>query len=230
MVLVSDLITQVRDILDEAVAGQWTDAMLVRWMNEGARDLGRSTRHLKGKVVQAVTGGTGEYPLAATVVAVEHAYWTPTGDTLLTPLVPKHYESMDEIWGSWQNRESSNPSCYTTMGMTPAAIVQLWPIPEGNGNLTMIVSRLHTEMATAPVVPAATADVPALWYDAINDWCEYRALRRDRDPRSMEALETYNTKRDALTQNTDFLAENREVVPVPEIGGYLPMWLVAPDY
>lgn len=227
MVTVSTLITQIRDNLDEPVAAQWDDNQLGRWLNEGARDLARSTRHLKGRFTIAVTGGDGEYNLDATVLAVEHAYWTATGDTRIMPLYPKHWEGMDQVWGSWQNQQSSNPMFYTVVGMSPTAMIKLYPTPEGDGDLLVMCSILHTEIAI-PIVGAATADVPAAWYDAINDYVEYKALRRDRDQRWSESFDMYTQKRDALMNNVDFLAQNREVVPTPG-GSYIDSWLVSMD-
>lgn len=230
MVTVSTLLTLIRDRLDEPTAAQWTDDMLGRWINEGAKDLARSTRYLKGEATVAVTAGTGRYNLAATTIAVEHAYWTPTGDTRKMPLEPAHWESMDAVWGQWQNMTSAYPNFYTTMGFSPQAIIQIYPIPDVNGTLTLIVSKLWTEIAI-PVVGAATADVPELWYDAITDYVEMMALRRDRDPRWQESQAMYTAKRDGLIQNADFLTQNREVVPAPGTAtGYLPQWLVDPYY
>lgn len=227
MVLVSALLTDIRDMLDEPAAAQWTDDMLGRWINQGARDLARSTRHLKGSKTIAVTGGDGEYSLTEDVIAVEHCYWTADGDTRKIPLHPKHWEGMDQVWGAWQNQESSNPVYFTVVGMSPTAIIKLYPTPSGDGDLFLMVSQLHTEIAI-PVVGGATADVPRLWYDAITDYVEYKALRRDRDQRWSEALDAYNQKRDALMNNVDFLAVNREVVPTPS-GHYMDAWLVSMD-
>lgn len=227
MVLVSELLTSIRDMVDEPTAAQWTDDMFGRWINEGARDLARSTRHLKGSKTVAVTGGDSEYTLTADVVAVEHVYWTATGDDRRIPLIPKHWEGMDQVWGSWQNRESSNPVYFTVVGMSPAAMIKLYPTPADGGSLFLMVSQLWTPIAI-PVVPAATADVPAIWYDAIVDYVEYKGLRRDRDPRFTEALDMYTQKRDALMNNPDFLAVNREVVPTPS-GQYVDAWLVEMD-
>lgn len=227
MVLVSELLTSVRDMLDEPTAAQWTDDMLGRWINEGARDLARSTRHLKGPKTIAVTGGDGEYNLDSDVISVEHAYWTADGDDRRIPLEPRHWEGMDQVWGAWQNRESSNPTYFTVVGQSPTAIIKLYPTPSGDGDLFLMVSKLWTPIAI-PVVGGATADVPALWYDAISDYVEYKALRRDRDTRFGEALEAYNMKRDALINNVDFLAVNRQVVPTPS-GHYVDEWLVSMD-
>jgi len=227
MVLVSELLTDIRDMLDEPAAAQWTDDMLGRWINQGARDLARSTRHLKGSKTVAVTANDGEYDLTSDVISVEHAYWTATGDTRRIPLIPRHWEGMDQVWGQYQNQTSSYPNWFTVVGFSPTAMLKLYPTPTVNGSLFLMVSQLHTPIAI-PVVGAATADVPALWYDAISDYVEYKALRRDRDQRWSEALQSYNEKRDALMNNVDFLAVNREVVPTPG-GYYQDAWLVSMD-
>lgn len=223
----SELITQVRDMLDEPSAGQWTDDMLARWINEATRDLARSTRYMKGSETVPVVAGTSEYLLATYVIAVEHAYYLP-GDGRSIPLMPRHYEGMDAVWGQWQNQQSSYPQWFTVIGYSPQATLKLYPEPADAANLTLIVSRIPAEL-TVPVVPAEDADVPNVWYDAVVDYVEYKALRRDRDQRWQEALDAYNSKRDALMNNPDFLAINREMQPTPH-GSYMPNWLVDPDW
>jgi len=227
MVTASEMLTQVRDMLDEPTAAQWTDDMLARWINEAGRDLARSTRHLKGNATIPVVAGTSEYALPGTTIAVEHAYYAP-GDGRQIPLLPRHYEGMDQVWGQWQNQQSYMPTWYTVIGFSPAAVIKLYPTPDSAASLSLIVSKIPAEL-TIPVVPAETVDAPALWYDAFVDYVEYKALRRDRDPRWQEALEAYNAKRDGLMHNPDFLATNREIVPTPQ-GTYIDAWLIEPDW
>lgn len=224
----TELLTQVRDMLDEPTAAQWTDDMLTRWINEAGRDLARATRHLKDSEDVVVTGGVSEYVLPNHIIAVEHCYFLPgNGDERQIPLMARHWEGMDQVWGSWQNRETSYPVFFTVIGYSPSATLKLYPTPAEDADLKLITARIPGELSI-PSVGGETADLPEIWYDAAVSYCEMKGLRRDRDERWQEAYQMYQEKRDGLTHNPDFLAVNREVVPTPG-GQYMDRWLVEFD-
>lgn len=227
MPTVNQLLTEIRDSLAEPIAAQWQDPMLVRWINEAGRDLARATRHLKDTATITTTANVSEYDVPDNVIAIEHAYYSPDG-ARQRPLTARHYEGMDAVWGEWQNQARSEPEFFTTMGYSPNLKIKLYPAPaSGSKTVTLIVSRTPAEIAFAPIVPSATADVPAHWYDALVLYVEAKALRRDRDPRWSEARQLYTEVRDNLVNNPDYLAVNREVVP--SASGYLPRWLTEFD-
>lgn len=228
MTTVEQLLTEIRDALNEDTAIAWPDTMLVRAINEANRDLARSTRHYKDTATIETLANVGEYDVPAEIISIEHLYFD-TGDGRKIPLDARHYESMDAVWGQWQNRASTYPEFFTTVGYSPNLKIVLYPTPTAVGELSLITSRLPVELATAPVDPTETADVPTAWYDAIVDYVEAKALRRDRDPRWQEARQLYVEKRDNLINNPDYLGVNREMVPVPGVG-YLPGWLTEFDY
>lgn len=222
-----ELVTQIRDMLDEPTAAQWTDDMLVRWINEAARDLGRATRYLKATDTIPLIAGTSEYALPTNLIAVEHAYYRP-GDGRDIPLTPRHYEGMDQVWGQWQNQQSYMPNWFTVIGFSPSAVIKLYPAPnDSNAELSILYCRVPDELSI-PFDSSEDADVPHVWYDAIVDYVESKALRRDRDPRWQEAYQLYVEKRDGFIHNPDYLAENREIIPTPN--GYMPEWLALPEY
>ncbi len=226
MATATEILQEVRDILDEASATQWTDAMLLRWINEGNRDLARSTRHIKQQLTIDCVAGTASYSLAATTLSVEHA-WLYDG-TRHYPLQPAHMENMDAVRGYDWSR-SGNPMFYSTQGFAPSLTILVHPVPTSSDHdLILYVSRLPVELATDGSDNADTIEIPQAWYDALADYVEFKALRRDRDPRWQEAFSLYQEKRDGLINNPDYLPINRGMIADP-VSGYLPEWLVEFD-
>ena len=225
MPTLSDLLTEVRDIIDEPIAAQFTDAMLTRWINEGARDLARATRHLKDSLTIPTVAGSGSYALPANVLAVEHCYFHDNGSGRRFPMTPQHLESIDQVRGMNWDREGT-PTYYTTQGFSQNLTLTVFPTPIlSTDEWVLLIARLPTD----PISPSSNVDAPTAWYDALADYAEFKALRRDRDPRWQEAYQLYGEKRDGLVNNPDYHTANREMIP-DGAAGYLPRWLVEMDY
>lgn len=224
----TELLAEVRDIIDEPAAAQWTDAQLRKWINEANRDLARSTRHYKKSIEIETVAGTGSYTVDADVIAIEHAWFWDVGGDRRIPLTPRHMENMDAVRGYNWDREGT-PQFYSTMGTPPAMQIVVFPVPTlSTDKLNLLVAKLPTPMDVDGDDDDEDVDVIPAWYDALADYCEFKALRRDRDPRWQEAYGLYQEKRDGLINNPDYLPVSREMVPDP-VGGYLPAWLVEFD-
>ncbi len=228
MATATEILAEVRDIIDEPTAAQWTDVQLRKWINEGNRDLARSTRHIKATVTVTVVADTGTYAVPGTTIAIEHAWYNDVPGTRHIPLVPQHMESMDGVRGYDWTREGT-PQFYTTQGFAPSLNILVYPVPTvDDDQLILYVSRLPVEIATDGTDDGNTLEIPPAWYDALADYCEFKALRRDRDPRWQEAFSQYQAKRDALQNNPDYLPINRGMIADP-VSGYQPQWLVEFD-
>lgn len=224
----AQIITRVRDMLDEATARQWTDAQLRTWMNDGANEIARVTRVLETYSDVAVLAAAQTAALPAAVLEIQHCYWKNTGETQLTPLVPYYYEAMDPIWGSWQNETTGDPVAFAPRGISPNLTVHLYPIPSQAGTLRVFYSNLPTAIATDTSADSSTSPIPEGWVDLLVNYVEYRALRKDRDPRWQEAKALFN---EALEQLAEYsvMSIAREMVHDPLVGGQ-PRWLVDPDW
>lgn len=228
MPTVTVLIAEVRDLLDEVIAVHWSDTQLRKWLNEANRDLARATRHLKDTVTIATVAGTYSYAVPSTVLAIELAWYRDVAGNRHIPLVARHLESMDDVRG-YQWDLKGTPQFFATQGFSPNLTLVVHPTPTVTGDsLVLHVARLPTAIDITGAGDASNVDTPTAWYDALADYCEFKALRRDRDPRWQEAYKLYQEKRDALINNPDYLAVNRELVADP-VAGYLPRWLVAFD-
>lgn len=222
------ILAEVRDMLDEATAAQWTDVQLRKWINEGNRDLARSTRHIKESVTIETTAGTGSYAAPVTTLSIEHAWYHDVPGERHIPLSPQHMENLDPIRGYNWEREGT-PMFFSTQGFAPSLTVLIHPVPQvSDDELILYVARLPAALATDGTDDSDTIEIPDAWYDALADYCEFKALRRDRDPRWQEAFQMYTAKRDALQNNPDYLPVNRNMIVDP-VAGYLPQWLVEFD-
>ena len=130
MTLASELITRVRSRLNETTATYWTDADLIIAMNEGMRDCARYTRHIRDTDSVSVTADTQEYTIASDVIEVDKVYWLPTGQDRQVPLTGMSYDTMDGVWGEWQNISEGDPRAYALWGVPPLLKIKLWPTPK----------------------------------------------------------------------------------------------------
>jgi hypothetical protein len=220
MTTAAQLITRVRSRLDEDTAKFWTDAQLLAWLNEGLRDAGRYTRHIRDTKTFTCTALVSEYTLASDIIEIDNVYYLP-GDGRQIPLSGQSFDNMDNVWGSWQNQQIGEPRAFTLWGTPPALKMKLYPTPEAAGTVSMLVVRMPTEAANT----GATVDFPPAWEDVLEDYMEMAALRKSRDPRWQEAFQMYTTKRDNLDTSSDY-TNNPDTFVWDGYAGLLPRWLV----
>lgn len=228
MPTVTELIAQVRDIVDEPIGAQFSDTQLRRWLNEGNRDLSRSTRHLKTQQTIPTVAGTSSYTVNANALSIELAWYQDVPGARFLALEPRHMENMDAVRGyNWAR--TGTPSFFSTQGFSPNLQILIYPVPAVTAdNIVVYVSRISADIDITGAGDASQVDTPSAWYDALADYAEMKCLRRDRDPRWSDAWKMYTDKRDGLINNPDYLAVNRELTVDP-IAGALPTWLVEFD-
>jgi hypothetical protein len=225
----TQLLTRTRDMLDEATASRWSDTQLRRWVNNCLDDIARETLAVKGDTSVTSVAGTAEYTVPTSVLQIEAAYWTDASSNLI-PLTPVQWENADTVWGMWQNQQSSQPSVYSVWGYSPNLKIRLYPVPNVSSRTVVLkVAKLPTHVDESGAGDASTIDFPEGWVDAIVDYVEFNALRRDRDPRWQEAQSLYLAKRQSLAEH-DYMNTAREFVYDPAVAGGLPRWLVDPRY
>lgn len=220
----TQIIQEVRDMLNEPTAAQWDDAMLRRWINEAGRDLARVTRHIRRVTSVPLLAGNNSTTLATDVIAVEEAWWIETGNDQYTQLEASHLEEMMRYAGN-RPEQDGHPYFFTTMGSQPTVSLTIYPIPVLDGTLRLFEIIIPTPIAEDGSDDDDVINIPAAWYDTLSDYVEYKALRRDRDPRFQEALQSYQEKRDALVVSPDYITANRNIVPNPATGTWQPTWL-----
>ena len=223
----AQIITEVRDMLNEPTAAQCTDTMLRRWINEAGRDLARVTRHIRRVNPVSLSAGFNSTTLDPDVIAVEAAFWNETGQAEWTELEASHLE---EFMRNAANRPTAEgrPWFFTTMGSQPTVQFTIYPVPTSDGTLQLFEIIIPAPIAEDGSTDDEAINIPYTWYDALADYCQYKAMLRDRDELFREALQSYQEKRDALVVSPDYITANRNIIPNPSTGSYHPTWLTDP--
>lgn len=224
------LLREVRDRLDEAAPGFWTDEQLRKWINEGTRNVSRRSETLLTTTDIPVTAGTQQYVAPADAVRVARAEWRPTGQTTVYPLEYRDYGSMDNVWGVSQAITQGYPTHFTLWGWPPTLTLIVYPTPSVNGNVRCFYYRLAAELATTGTADATNVDVPEGWWDIIVDYAEYTALRKEGSPRWQEAKAQYEQRLLELMDNTRRWSDQAGSFEFAGPGGALPGWLVGGDW
>lgn len=222
----AQLLTRIRDRLDEATATMWSDDQLRTWINEGARDLARRTETLLDRDTIPVIAGTREYSVPTDVLKINRAEYYVSATDSIYPLEYRQFNAMDAVWHTQQAINSGTPIYFTTWGFPPNAKVILYPTPSVAGTLRLFVYRLPAELATSTSADAnTTVEVPAGWDDLVIDYVEYTALRRDRDPRWQEAKQLYEERiNDFWNLSRELSDQGGVITPYSDYG--LPAWLI----
>lgn len=224
--LISEVVAQVRDLLDETTPAQWLSTSLHRWINDALLDMARVTRHIRDRTTFLTVIGQAEYTIPENVLEIEHAYYLP-GDGRYIPLAARQYEGMDAVWGHQQNQQGGDPAMYTLWGASPLLKLRLYPVPSAVNTVSLMVIR-YPVLLTPAGAENVTIDWPDAWLEAIVQFVEYKALRKDRDPRWQEAYARYQEIRDQMTVMGDYLNVNREMLIDPYVGR-VPAWLAYGD-
>lgn len=226
--LISEVVAQVRDLLDETTPAQWLSTSIHRWINDGLLDMARVTRHIRDRALLSTVSGTAEYTVPENVLEIEHAYFLP-GDGRYIPLVARQYEGLDAVWGHQQNQTGGDPAVYTLWGASPLLKLRLYPVPSvtASNNVALMVIRYPT-LLTPTGSEAVNIDWPDAWLEAIVQFVEYKALRKDRDPRWQEAYARYQEIRDQMVVMGDYLNTPRDIIIDP-YAGRVPAWLAYGD-
>ena len=79
----TEMLSQVRAELEESSASIWTDASLLRWLNDAAQDFARKTVNLEDEQYATSTVGQESYDLPEYTIDVSSVYFSTNEDSLL---------------------------------------------------------------------------------------------------------------------------------------------------
>lgn len=224
-----ELANDTRDRLDEVTAQQWQDNQLRKWINEGARDLARRCEVLQDRADIPAFANTQEYALPASIIRVYRVEFRPTGSGEVIPLDYRDFNNMDAVWWSQQTTARNKPRMFTMWGFPPNLKMIVYPTPDTNGSFKVFHYRFPADLATDGSADGSNVEVPEGWWDALVDYCEYMALRKDADPRWQEAKQKYEDTVGNLHDVTRRWSDQSSTF-VPEGSGPLPNWLIDEGY
>jgi len=216
-------LTNIRNKLDETTSGQWSDAELRAWINEAARDVARRTESLQATALINVDPNVQEYNLDGNYLRVHRVEWSPTASSSVYPLEYRDFNSMDAVWWSSQTTAKGYPSFYTMWGYPPTLKIVIYPTPSEAGKLKMFFYQTPTDLATDGTAVGSTVPVPSGYEDLVEYYCEFVALRKDRDPRWQEARALYMDSLNGMLDRTRRWTDQGDFIQVGQ--SHLPGWL-----
>lgn len=223
-----EVLLDVRNRLDEASPRQWTELMLRAWINDACTDIARKSETLQTRADIPILAGTREYTMPADIIRVYRAVYKATSDTLTYPLEYRDFNSMDGVWYTQAEITRAVPTYFTMWGYPPTLKLVLYPTPDLAGVVNLFYYKTPANLATDGSANNTPLDIPSGWEDLVADFTEYRALRRDADPRWREAKESYDENLGAMFETTRRWSDQAGVI-VNDSGFGIPGWLVGGD-
>lgn len=217
-----EALSSVRSRIDEQNVGFWTDAELIRWINEGQRDVARRVEVLQVfNTTVAAVAGTAKYTLPANVIRVHRVDFVPTGSTQIYHMESRVYDEMDQVWGINPSTQRSYPDFYVIWGVPGGTGLQMqvYPVPSSAGQFQIYYYRLPVDVVNV----GDTLDIPEGWQDLVYLYAEYCAKRKLRDSTWQEAKQLYDdTLMNLISVTRDYTDNPRTMI----YGGRsTPSWL-----
>jgi hypothetical protein len=219
----------VRDLLDEDVAQFWSDAQLNRWLNEGCADTQRRVEWKQSQASLNVIPETQKYPAPDDVQRIHRVEFNPSpsaGNNQNTyTLEYRGLMEMDQVWGINQQWPATYPLYYTLWGQPGIGTLQIitFPVPSQAG--TMFV--WYYPVTVTASTDTTNLDIAQGFEDMIVDYCMYRALRRDADPRWQDAKKDYEDKIMALNDSSRTWQDQSGTFTTGQQA--LPQWLTSSE-
>lgn len=219
----AEFIRKSRVRVDELTSRAYDDRDFREWINEGARDIARKTEALEDREDITLIVGTAEYTLPDSVIRVHRVECTPTGeDTTAVEYVD--VKDMDSFGWRQRTMRQDRPYVYSIWGSGRTLKLITFPVPATAGALTVWYYRTPIALSETTLDDMAEhVEIPQSWDDILLDYIEYRALRKDRDPRWQEAKALYDEHCAEMFDNTRRWVDQGGMI-LPN-GSHLPVWL-----
>lgn len=220
--------TRLRDRLNETNTGHWSNEMLGRFINEGAREVARVSECLLATGTVAAVAGTRSYALSALSpqpVRIHRVEYNISGQMQRCPLNYRDYHLMDEVWGQSQSITTGIPSYWTAWGFFPTMTMYSYPVPASAGTFTLFYYRLPTELDVTGAGDSTALDCPDGWEDVIVTYAEHRAFRNDNDDRWITAKAMFDEQLANLMRITMRPSDSPGFITTDI--GFVPAWLAA---
>ena len=117
---VSDILTKARDTLADVDKDRFTDARLIRLLNEAQELIAVNTKVLRNKLVGTVTAASSIFILPEDCINVLRVEWNGVKLTM------KSYDEMDALDPNWQSRFGNEPTHVVYDLRLPNKLI-LWP-------------------------------------------------------------------------------------------------------
>jgi hypothetical protein len=183
----SEYRTRIARVTGMSTAAAGDLSLMDSWVNEGVVQFLRETKYNVRRAALAMTAGSGDYSLDTDILALQAAYYQPTGadQRLLIPVTP---ERMMEL-------RLPNQSGYSTVqnyAMAGGNTIMLWASPPASTDI------LHVLYVPRPAVMSVTSDspsdtakgnIPAEYHPVIEAYAKWKAASAEEHKGSDNGLQ-----------------------------------------
>jgi hypothetical protein len=188
--LVSEIISRVRDIAGDKDVLQFTDASLIQWINDGQRECAIDNNLFQKSATSNTVVGTQEYALPADIAKLYSIKYDNSKLRVLT------LEEFDEVFES-DGTERGTPINTVIW----AGKARLYPVPDAVKTLKIDYISQPTEVANLNDTPA----LPVAYHRRLVDYCLAMVAQQDDD------LNRYQLKMDEFRTGVQNLKGDNEV-------------------
>lgn len=220
-ITLTNMLTNVRSLLDEPNPQFWSNTELTQWINEACAECQRKVEWKRAIANVDVDTGTQTYVMPTDLYRAYRVEFTPDASIDTYTVEFRGYMEMDQIWGINQEWPASYPLYYTMWKQPPTLSIVLYPVPSQDGTLNVF----YYQQITPVVSGSDLVDVLLGYEDVVEDYTCYRALRKDADPRWKEFKDTYEDKINVMYANTRTFQDQAGTFTTGQAA--LPEWLVS---
>lgn len=223
----------------------YTDTEITNWVNDAMNDVARRAEELitfdqsidipaynPALPINNDVGAIPYYPLLDDVVRIQRIEFVPINQTnQIYKLEPSMPNEMDQVWGTYQQSQSSYPRFWVTHGY-PGGVgrnlftLQIYPNPSQAGMLNIFYYRLPGTIGDPVADPTqydVTIDMPNGWDEMIVIFATYRAMQKQRTPEWNSRKAEYEER---VAQIIDVTRKYHDQQSYVSYGtNYLPSWL-----
>lgn len=193
MATLQSVLDDTRSHLREATARFYSDAELVRWINEGVREVNRRAETNLARIDIPTQPATQDYAAPPDTGRLHKLEWTQDNFATTYPLEAHSRFEMDAIWGTRQTSQyGTSPGHYSTFGQPPTLRITLFPVPSAAGVLRVYYYPIPTNLTTSQT--STDISLPQGWEDLVPLYAEYVAKRKGADPTWQEAKQLFEER------------------------------------
>lgn len=221
------------------------DTELTDWVNDGLRDIARRTETLftydttlQLPPYSPAASVIPTYPLPTDVIQIFRVEFIPVGSTTqVYKLEASTQNEMDQIWGTYEQDQSSYPNFWVTRGYAGgtgrhAFGIQIYPFSSQGGQLNLHYYGLPARMLDPGTYPSeynSYLDCVEGWDDLIVDFVHYHGLIKRNDPAWQGIKQLYEQKLGEMIDVTRKVSDQPGYVQ-PSLMNGVPYWLYGPEW
>lgn len=176
--IVSDVMTRVRRSFGDESGVQITDADLIRWINDGIRELVKHNETLLQTIAVAnLVALQQEYTLPEDLLILNTITIKPDGWQSFLPLKAYSFAQFNQMVDSWDGTQQppDSPSVYTRY----ANKLILFPVPAKS--LTNALKIYYNRQPVDVTNSADPLDIPIQYHETLVKYCQSQAYEMDED-------------------------------------------------